>query len=82
MSYELTNHTNDDTSEISCAQGCQEPDREGDGSDRGEEVAEVVLYNVGRVLENFGVSWLSQPLLSDIFNCAAHLLFSINCQLS
>ena len=70
----FTNLTNNDASEVSCAQGCQESHGESDGSDRGEEVAEVILDHVCRVLKNLGVCWLGQPLLGDVFYSATHPL--------
>ena len=44
--------TGDDAAEVPGAEGGEEPDGERDGADGSEEVADVVLHHVSRVLEH------------------------------
>ena len=48
----IPNLTGDDAAEVPGAEGGEEPDGERDGADGSEEVADVVLHHVSRVLEH------------------------------
>ena len=48
----IHNLTSDDAAEIPGAEGGEEPDGERDGADSREEVADVVLHHVRRVLKH------------------------------